>query len=195
MRVQTRDLNKALERLQAASERINLPRRWSLESGSGTMGIAYRLTDWHPYFGEHTKEIGKTRTEALLYITTLADAMDLIWSVLNQRQVPNLGGEEWITLRATAREEAAALPQGLCGNRNDHAPHCVDSETLGRYWCHADQKQRQPYASEARLRVGQYAAKPILDMEAYGTSGSRLRAGATHRIDESPEEGGVRFLE
>lgn len=43
------------------------------------------------------------------------------------------------------------LPDGLCGNRDDHRPHRQDSESLGTFWCHADQSKREPYRSE-RLR-------------------------------------------
>lgn len=46
------------------------------------------------------------------------------------------------------------LPQGLCGNRSDHAPHLHDSDSLGRFWCHADQTQRLPYALERRKDNG-----------------------------------------
>ena len=167
MRVQQRDLDRALERLQAASDRISLPRRWSLESGSGTMGIQYRLSNWHPYFGTQTKEIGRTRAAALGYMVALADAMDLIWTVLKQREVPSLGGEDWLQIQP----EPSELPQGLCSDRSDHQPHRHHSTSLGRFWCTADQSQRQPFASQARLRA----------------------VGTTHGPDESPEEGGVRM--
>lgn len=42
------------------------------------------------------------------------------------------------------------LPRGLCGNRADHEPHVHHSETLGTFWCHADQTRRLPYAAEVR---------------------------------------------
>jgi hypothetical protein len=44
------------------------------------------------------------------------------------------------------------LPLGLCGNREDHEPHEHQSESLGLFWCDADQERRQPYASEKRWR-------------------------------------------
>jgi hypothetical protein len=163
MRVQQRDLSRALERLQKASEAIGLPRRWGLENGSQTMGISYRLTDWHPYFGANTKEVGKTRAEALVYITTLVDAMELIRTVLSQKSVPSIGAEEWLKI-------PKELPQGLCADRGDHEPHPAKADGLGRFWCHADQSKRQPYASEVRLR-----------------------RGITHGPDDDPEEGGVRM--
>lgn len=43
-------------------------------------------------------------------------------------------------------------PDGLCGDREDHRPHLHDSATLGRFWCTADQDQREPYRSERRRR-------------------------------------------
>ncbi len=39
--------------------------------------------------------------------------------------------------------------EGLCGDRGDHEPHWHES-TVGRFWCHADQTRRLPYAAEAR---------------------------------------------
>jgi hypothetical protein len=39
-------------------------------------------------------------------------------------------------------------PDGLCGNRDEHVPHLHDSETLGRFWCTADQSHREPGRSE-----------------------------------------------
>jgi hypothetical protein len=41
-------------------------------------------------------------------------------------------------------------PDGLCPDRTDHAPHLHDSPTLGRFWCTADQSQREPGRSERR---------------------------------------------
>jgi hypothetical protein len=43
-------------------------------------------------------------------------------------------------------------PDGLCAKREYHQPHLHDSDTLGRFWCTADQSQREPYRSE-RLRA------------------------------------------
>ena len=45
-----------------------------------------------------------------------------------------------------------AVPSGLCANRNDHKPHIHNSNTLGRFWCTADQTTRLPFAAEARRR-------------------------------------------
>lgn len=42
----------------------------------------------------------------------------------------------------------AEFPRGLCGNRDDHAPHLHDSAGLGRFWCDADQSKRLPFAME-----------------------------------------------
>lgn len=41
-------------------------------------------------------------------------------------------------------------PDGLCADKADHAPHLHDSPTLGRFWCTADQRMREPYRSEQR---------------------------------------------
>lgn len=41
-------------------------------------------------------------------------------------------------------------PDGLCGDRGEHRAHLHDSATLGRFWCTADQSQREPYRSEQR---------------------------------------------
>jgi hypothetical protein len=43
-----------------------------------------------------------------------------------------------------------SLPLGLCDNREDHARHLHQSESLGRFVCTADQSQREPYRSEVR---------------------------------------------
>ena len=43
-------------------------------------------------------------------------------------------------------------PDGLCGNRFPHTAHLHDSESLGRFWCTADQDQREPYRSERARR-------------------------------------------
>lgn len=44
------------------------------------------------------------------------------------------------------------LPEGLCGNKEDHEPHRDRSKSLGLFWCHADQEKRLPYAAERRRR-------------------------------------------
>lgn len=41
-------------------------------------------------------------------------------------------------------------PDGLCANRQEHQPHLHDSASLGRFWCTADQSQREPFRSERR---------------------------------------------
>jgi hypothetical protein len=41
-------------------------------------------------------------------------------------------------------------PDGLCGDRGEHAPHLFESVSLGRFWCSADQSQREPWRSERR---------------------------------------------
>lgn len=41
-------------------------------------------------------------------------------------------------------------PDGLCANREDHQPHLHDSASLGRFWCTADQQDREPFRSERR---------------------------------------------
>lgn len=49
-------------------------------------------------------------------------------------------------------EDPSKLPTGLCGNRDDHSPHTQDSDSLGLFWCHADQSQRQPNKAERERR-------------------------------------------
>lgn len=44
----------------------------------------------------------------------------------------------------------AEFPRGLCGNRDNHAPHLHDSAGLGRFWCDADQSKRLPFAMERK---------------------------------------------
>jgi ABC-type nickel/cobalt efflux system permease component RcnA len=44
------------------------------------------------------------------------------------------------------------LPQGLCGDREEHEPHRHDSSSLGVFWCSADETQRLPFAAERRRR-------------------------------------------
>lgn len=41
-------------------------------------------------------------------------------------------------------------PDGLCADRGEHRAHLHDSGTLGRFWCTADQSQREPWRSERR---------------------------------------------
>lgn len=47
-------------------------------------------------------------------------------------------------------EDCKTFPVGLCGNRDDHAPHLHDSTSFGRMWCEADQTKRLPFAMERR---------------------------------------------
>ncbi len=64
----------------------------------------------------------------------------------------------WENTKDTLRQYEIPLPfhlrdtgndlQGLCGDRTDHEPHLHDSDSLGTFWCHADQSQRLPYAAE-----------------------------------------------
>lgn len=53
---------------------------------------------------------------------------------------------------AAAAEPAVPVPEGLCGNREDHDPHLVEFAPVanGPLWCHADQSRRLPYALERR---------------------------------------------
>jgi len=52
--------------------------------------------------------------------------------------------ERWI------KDMLASLPEGLCGNRENHAPHRHESASLGAFWCHADQAKRLPYVMERK---------------------------------------------
>lgn len=49
-------------------------------------------------------------------------------------------------------QKRSKLPNGLCSLKEDHKPHEVHSNTLGWYWCTADQKQREPFRSEQKRR-------------------------------------------
>ncbi len=42
-------------------------------------------------------------------------------------------------------------PDGLCGDRGEHRAHLHDSASLGRFWCTADQAQREPGRSQRRM--------------------------------------------
>lgn len=54
-------------------------------------------------------------------------------------------------------------PEGLCGNRAEHPAHLHDSPSLGRFWCTADQSQREPGRSERRLgRVSEIVISPAV---------------------------------
>ena len=57
-------------------------------------------------------------------------------------------------------------PEGLCADRRPHVPHLHESPSLGRYWCTADEGQREPGRSERR-RVDQgvvHGIRPHLPM-------------------------------
>lgn len=41
-------------------------------------------------------------------------------------------------------------PEGLCADRTEHPAHLHESSSLGRFWCTADQSQREPWRSERR---------------------------------------------
>lgn len=51
-------------------------------------------------------------------------------------------------------------PEGLCGDRTEHTPHLHESPSLGRFWCTADQDQREPWRSE-RARALLAPAEPV----------------------------------
>jgi hypothetical protein len=55
--------------------------------------------------------------------------------------------EAWAALEAP---RGVGMPQGLCGNREEHRPHRHDSVSLGAFWCTADESQRLPFAAERR---------------------------------------------
>ena len=44
---------------------------------------------------------------------------------------------------------APDLPDGLCGNREDHDPHMVTTGSLAPFRCTADQSARLPYRWQA----------------------------------------------
>lgn len=43
------------------------------------------------------------------------------------------------------RQPKKPIPEGLCGDREDHEPHEHLSDSLGLFHCHADQERRLPY--------------------------------------------------
>lgn len=43
--------------------------------------------------------------------------------------------------------------RGLCADRGEHEAHDHVSDSLGRFWCTADQDEREPWRSE-RARMG-----------------------------------------
>lgn len=50
-------------------------------------------------------------------------------------------------------------PEGLCADRTEHPAHLHESSSLGRFWCTADQSQREPWRSERR-RAAQDGIRP-----------------------------------
>lgn len=66
-----------------------------------------------------------------------------------ERGQPRKSARDQDGLIGPGRDESPApLPHGLCANRSEHAVHVHDSDTLGRFWCMADQGEREPYRSE-----------------------------------------------
>lgn len=51
-------------------------------------------------------------------------------------------------------------PDGLCADRSEHRAHLHDSRTLGRFWCTADQDQREPWRSERRRAAQEPPSSP-----------------------------------
>lgn len=57
--------------------------------------------------------------------------------------------------RREGRTSRASLgPEGLCGDRTEHAPHLHESASLGRFWCTADETDREPGRSQRRVDAG-----------------------------------------
>ena len=71
----------------------------------------------------------------------------------------HVGTHEWRGKNGSVvRWDAAPVPEGLCGNKNDHEPHVVPRAAVaggGSFWCHADQKKRLPFALDPRILRGQ----------------------------------------
>lgn len=63
-------------------------------------------------------------------------------------------GQEIVRLRLEIEElrgtESPLKPRGLCPDRNEHEAHPYYSDSLGGFWCTADQSQREPGRSERR---------------------------------------------
>lgn len=49
-------------------------------------------------------------------------------------------------------DDAIDYPEGLCGNRDEHKAHVHHSDSLGTFWCTADQSRRLPAAAERAWR-------------------------------------------
>lgn len=90
--------------------------------------------------------------EALVVRVELRKAM-------NRREATRNPDVAWKDVYATAADVIAKLENpanccevddrpktGLCGNREDHVEHVYESDSLGTFWCHADQTKRLPFA-------------------------------------------------
>ena len=49
-------------------------------------------------------------------------------------------------------------PEGLCGDRTEHTAHLHESPSLGRFWCTANESEREPGRSQRRLDEQERAA-------------------------------------
>lgn len=67
---------------------------------------------------------------------------------------------EYITRFAELTGDPMTLKRGLCGDRNEHKPHVHRSDSLGVFWCSADQTARLPWAAERRLRAEREGGGP-----------------------------------
>lgn len=45
------------------------------------------------------------------------------------------------------------MPVGLCGNKSPHGPHEHRSDSLGLFWCTANQHDREPERSRRRWQA------------------------------------------
>jgi hypothetical protein len=94
---------KALDNIVTALTNIamahNIPRRYTIEHGSGTMGTSYTLSVYHPDFTHpNVLVLGKTRSEALRTLTGYLAAQQEMGLVIRQKAFrPGLIAQKWLT--------------------------------------------------------------------------------------------------
>ena len=121
----------AFRHLEQRLRALGLPAA-HLTMGSQSAGTGYWL-DWDHQEGKRTA-LGRTPDCAAAKLSGMTDMLQVMDEVA-----------------ATAIEHPETiLPKGLCPIRTDHHQHEVNSRTLGRFWCHADQSKREPWASQQK---------------------------------------------
>lgn len=112
-------------------------------------------------FGEQWAVVWRSRGEAGQVCTVAVDSRDEAEALLESESIDVPGARVvhqlvggWID----ADRDLPGMgphPVGLCGNRDDHAPHLVEYAAVagGPMWCHADQGRRLPWAAERAART------------------------------------------